>query len=54
MNLYGVWAEPIDHDGKPQWISMTRLSYDDALQTADAFNKYNACWKYSVREFENE
>jgi hypothetical protein len=50
--LYGVWCEPVGHDGNPQWYEeypKKEWPYEEAIQIADKMCRCNKLWNYSAK-----
>lgn len=47
---YNIWAEPVNHDGKSQWLSLTKMTYEDATEKCKSMNEWNVMWRYEVKE----
>jgi hypothetical protein len=46
---FGIWADPVDRDGNPHWVSSTLLTYDAAIAEVDRLNHEVPTWHHTAR-----
>lgn len=57
LGLYGIFCEPkgsaynevCSSMRNPQWISTSKLSYEEAIKKADEMNRANKEWHYYAK-----